>query len=426
MRIIPLLTACLVTAFLYLLIIERDMLFSFARGEAETTTMASQDSTATQDPGPAQSDAIGVVAMHSDAQEIDSAVVLRGQTEAARQVEVRAETSGLVMSEPLRKGTFVEAGQLLCRLDPGTRAASLAEARARLEEARARMPEAEARIPTAEAQLETAKAQLEEARINDNAARKLSEGGFASESRVAGAQAAIRGAEAAVKSAEAGVKTAQSGLMTVAAGIQSAEAAVAAAEKEMSRLEIHAPFAGLLESDTAELGSLISPGSLCATVIQLDPIRVVGFVPETQIDRVEVGAQAGARLADGHEVTGRVTFLSRAADPLTRTFRVELQVPNPDLAIRDGQTAEIAIASDGASAHLVPQSALTLSDDGRLGVRIVDDQNHALFRPVALLRDTAQGVWITGLDDRADVIVIGQEYVVDGVPVRPSYEDQTQ
>ncbi len=424
MRIVPLLTACLVTAFLYLLIIERDVLFSLARGEDVTAPPTEAASPASQQPE--EPDSVGVVAMHSEARVIDSNVILRGQTEAARQVEVRAEISGLVISEPLRKGAFVEAGELLCRLDPGTRAASLAEARARLEEARARKPEAEARIPSAEAQLETAKAQLEEARINDNAARKLSEGGFASESRVAAARAAIRGAEAAVKSAEAGVKTAQSGLKTVAAGIQSAEAAVATAEKEMSRLEIHAPFAGLLESDTAELGSLISPGGLCGTVIQLDPIRIVGFVSETQIDRVETGAPAGARLADGREVTGRVTFLSRAADPLTRTFRVELQVPNPDLSIRDGQTAEIAIASDGASAHLVPQSALTLSDDGKLGVRIVDDENQALFRPVTLLRDTADGIWITGLDKRADVIVIGQEYVVDGVPVRPSYKDPAQ
>lgn len=424
MRIIPLLTACLVTAFLYLLIIERDLLFAFARGEAAAE--AAPDSTQPEEVGAAQSDAIRVVAMRSEAQVIDSAVVLRGQTEAARQVEVRAETSGLVVSEPLRKGAFIEEGELLCRLDPGTRAASLAEARARLEEARAREPEAEARIPTAEAQLETAKAQLEEARINDNAARRLSEGGFASESRVASARAAIRGAEAAVKSAEAEVKTAQSGLMTVAAGIQSAEAAVKTAEKEMSRLEIHAPFAGLLESDTAELGSLLSPNGLCATVIQLDPIRVVGFVPETQIDSVEVDAPAGARLADGREVEGRVTFISRAADPTTRTFRVELQVPNPDLDIRDGQTAEIAIASDGAAAHLVPQSALTLSDDGNLGVRIVDDENRARFREVSLLRDTAEGAWVTGLDERADVIVIGQEYVIDGVPVRASYEDPAQ
>ncbi|WP_137702061.1 efflux RND transporter periplasmic adaptor subunit [Marimonas lutisalis] len=425
MRLFPLLTAVLVTAFLYLLIIERDTLFAFARGEETATATTAVEPAAPATPETATG-TVGVVAIHSTAQVIDSAVILRGQTEAARQVDVRAETSGLVISDPLRKGAYVDQGDVLCRLDSGTRDASLAETRARLAEAHARMPEAEASIPTAEAQLETARAQLEEARINDNAARKLAEGGYASETRVAAAQAAIRAAEASVKSAEAGLKSAQSGVLNVRAAIQSAEAAVAAAEKEISRLELHAPFEGLLESDTAELGSLMQPGGLCATVIQLDPIKVVGFVPETEVDRVNIGAPAGARLTNGEELIGRVTFLSRSADPLTRTFRVELEVPNHGLQIRDGQTAEIAIASDGAAAHLVPQSALTLNDDGILGVRVVSEDSHALFQPVTLLRDTAQGVWITGLDDQADVIVIGQEYVVDGVPVRASYQQAEQ
>ena len=443
MRLLPILTAILVSTFLYFLIIERETLLALARGEdissieAEpdaTTTSVADAAAAKEHTGPVE---IGVVAMHSRASVIDSAVILRGQTEAARQIDVRAETSGLVISEPLRKGAFVEAGQVLCQLDPGTRASALAEARARRAEAEARVPEAEAQVPRAEAQLETARAQLEtaraqatEAKINLNAALKLSEGGYASETRVASSEAAMRAAEAGitsakagVKSAQAGIKTAASGILTVKAGIQSAEAAVAGAEKEISRLEISAPFEGLLESDAAELGALLQPGAVCATVIQLDPIKLVGFVPETEINRVSVGSLAGARLTGGDVLRGRVSFLSRSADPLTRTFRVEISVPNPALNVRDGQTVEIAIASEGANAHLVPQSSLTLNDDGVLGVRVVDPQSMALFQPVTLLRDTTEGVWIAGLPDAADVIVIGQEYVVDGVPVRAAFQD---
>ena len=446
MRFLPILTAILVSAFLYFLIIERDTLLALARGEdpaaaatnpADQTDTVAETAAAKEHTSPAE---IGVIAIHSRAAIIDSAVVLRGQTEAARQIDVRSETSGLVISEPLRKGAFVEQDQLLCRLDPGTRLASLAEARARLAEAEARVPEAEAQLPRAEAQLETARAQLEtafaqraEAEINLNAALKLSEDGFASDTRVASSKAAMRAAEAGVtsakagvKSAEAGVKSAQSGLLSVKAGIQSTEAAVAAAEREIMRLEIKAPFEGLLETDTAELGALMQPGSVCATVIQLDPIKLVGFVPETEIDRVSVGSLAGARLTGGSELRGRVTFLSRSADPLTRTFRVEIAVPNPALGVRDGQTVEIIIASEGAEAHLVPQSSLTLNDDGILGVRLVDPDDMALFQPVELLRDTAEGVWIAGLPVEADVIVIGQEYVVDGVPVRAAFQEPSE
>nr|MDJ0822080.1 efflux RND transporter periplasmic adaptor subunit [Paracoccaceae bacterium] len=77
-------------------------------------------------------------------------------------------------------------------------------------------------------------------------------------------------------------------------------------------------------------------------------------------------------------------------------------------------------------AHLLPQSALTLDDNGALGVRIVDSDSAAQFREITLLRDTPQGVWVTGLADEVDVIIVGQEYVTDGVPVAPSFEEVIQ
>ncbi len=394
MRLFSILTALVVAASLYMVVLERDVVMALAGND-----IAAEAGDAVGDAP--ETPRISVVALASEARPIDTAVVTRGQTEAQRQVEVRAETSGRVISEPLRRGSFVETGDLLCRLDAGTRNVALAEAQARLAEAQARRPEAQARV--AEAQ-----AALAEARINQNAATSLSEGGYATQTRVASS-------DAAVESALAGVEAAKAGLESVSAGLQSAEAAVVAAETELERLEIHAPFAGLLETDTAELGTLLQPGSLCGTVIQLDPIKLVGFVPEISVDRIETGAGAMARLAGGREIAGRVSFLSRAADPETRTFRVEVEAPNDDLAIRDGQTAELMIASAGREAHLLPQSSLTLDDGGNLGVRVVGPDETARFRPVDVLRDTPEGVFVDGLDPAERVIVVGQEYVSDGV-----------
>lgn len=359
MRLVPVLLAVLVTAFLFALVLHRDALLAFAGNEP-----AAAPSVGDAPDGPAP---VRVVALASTARGIEDAVILRGETQAAREVELRAETAGRVVSDPLRRGAFVTEDQIICQIDIGTRDAMLAEAEAR----------------------------LADARINFAAADRLSQDGFASSTRVA----------------------------TTEANLRAAEAAVAAAAKEIERLTIKAPFAGILESDSAEVGSLLQPGGLCATVIQLDPIRLVGFVPETEVDRITLDAMAGARLATGQEVTGRVSFISRSADPMTRTFRVDIDVPNADLAIRDGQTAEIAIAAQGTRAHLLPQSALTLNDDGALGVRLVGADQHAVFAPVSLLRDTAQGVWVSGLDDKVDVIVVGQEYVTEGVPVIPTYRE---
>lgn len=415
MRIVPMLTAVVVTASLYMVVIQRDDLMAFARGEEPAdAAQAGSDTATAAEPELAQAEdsRVGVVALQSKARTIGSAVILRGQTQAIRQVEVRAETTSTVISEPLRKGAQVKAGDLLCQLDPGTRPAMLLEAKARLSEARARVPESEAR-------LEEAHALLKEARINLTAASKLSEGGYASETRLASAEAAER-------SAVAGIATAQSGLETTRAGIESAAAAVASAQKEIDRLAVTAPFDGLLESDTAELGSLLQPGSLCGTVIQLDTIKLVGFVPEAEVNKVSLGADAGAELATGQRVQGKVTFLSRSADPNTRTFEVEITVPNPDLNIRDGQTADIAISSAGRLAHKVPQSALTLNNEGRLGVRVVGSDSTVVFYPVQMLRDEADGVWLGGLPETADVIVVGQDFVTEGVAVAATYRESEQ
>ncbi|MFV0359538.1 efflux RND transporter periplasmic adaptor subunit [Tropicimonas sp.] len=421
MRVFSILLALLAAGAVYLLVMQRDAVMRFAgaaRGAetgaetaAETGAAAEQSQSVAEETGPKR---VSIVAMKSAADVIDNAVLVRGTTEALREVTVMAETAGTIVSEPLRKGTMVDAGQVLCGIDPGTRLAQLSEAQARLAEARASLPLAEARMTEANAL-------LTEAEINENAASKLIEGGYASETRVAAARAAV-------SSARASIESARSGLESATAGVEAATASVAVAEKEIDRLTIAAPFAGVLETDTAELGSLMQAGAACATVIQLDPMKLVGFVPETRVEKVTVGARAGARLVSGTEVHGTVTFLSRSADPLTRTFRVEIAVPNADLAIRDGQTADIAIEAPGESAHLLPQSALTLDDSGRLGLRLVrQDPGQgavAAFAPVTFLRDTPGGAWLAGLPEEADVIVVGQEYVTEGVPLDVTYREE--
>lgn len=358
MRVIPLLTAAGVLAAMYLLVMERPALMALAGADSDPV----QDAAAPEAPG-GVTGAIRVVVQSIQEREIEAGVMLRGRTEAARRVEVRAETTGPVISEPRPRGATVAAGELLCEIDPGTRRASLVEAQAR----------------------------LSEAEINFTAASRLSEGGFAAQTRVAGAEAAVRAAQAGVESVEA----------------------------ELARLRIVAPFDGILEADSAERGSLLAAGGLCATVIRLAPIRLVGHVAEAQIDRIGDGAVAGGRLSNGREVLGRVSFLARSADPATRTFRVEVTVSNEDLSIREGMSADILVQAASERGHLVPASALTLDDTGRLGLRLVDAGNIARFAPVRVLRDTEAGFWVAGLPAEAEVIVVGQEYVTEGVPVEP-------
>ena len=417
MRTISLVTAIAVVSILYVLVFERDVLKGFSNGQ-NIEELASDlgdgpelntDASVALSKKKKSEKPIAVVVVKSTAKTIDSAVILRGETAAARSVEVRSETSGQVVNEPLRKGKSISQGQILCSLDSGTRQASLADAVAGLAEARARVPETQAK-------LDEAKARLTEAKINFNAATKLSAGGYASETRVASAKATVRAAEASIASATAGFDSTRS-------KIQSAEASVAIAKKEIDRISLKAPFAGILETDTAELGTLLQPGALCAKIIQLNPIKFVGFASETELNKIVKGSSATAKIINGKEIEGKVTFISRSADQTTRTFRVEIEASNADLSISKGQTSEILIASDGTHAHLLPQSALTLNDDGALGVRTVDDASKVAFFETDIIRDTVKGVWLKGLPEETNVIIIGQEYVTDGVKVQQVFQE---
>jgi multidrug efflux system membrane fusion protein len=219
MRLFSILAAIAVSLAIYAFVFERPRLVAaLGMDGTDAVEVAQPDTAASAEAAEAATnpDAIGVVAIHSRAQDIDSAVVLRGQTQADRQVEVRAETSGKVISAPLRKGSFVEAGQSLCRLAPGTRQAALAEARARRAEAETRVPESQAKVAEAEAR-------LAEAQLNNTAAATLGQSGFASDTRVAATRAALSAGEAAVQAAKSGLDAART-------GIQGAEAGIAAAE----------------------------------------------------------------------------------------------------------------------------------------------------------------------------------------------------
>ena len=104
-------------------------------------------------------------------------------------------------------------------------------------------------------------------------------------------------------------------------------------------------------------------------------------VNEQDIGRIRAGARGRARLITGEELTGEVAFVASMADQQTRTFRLELNVGNPDGALPDGVSAELRLPAGDARAHWVSPAVLTLSGDGLVGVKLVDRDNRVRFKP---------------------------------------------
>ncbi len=114
----------------------------------------------------------------------------------------------------------------------------------------------------------------------------------------------------------------------------------------------------------------------------------------------------------------------RLADSGTRSYRIEVEIPNSDYRLISGMSAVLAIPTGEAAGHYLSPSLLTLHDDGRLGVMAVDAEDRAQFLPVEIIRSEVDGIWVSGLPDQVRLVTFGQGFIASGERVVPVTEQQ--
>ena len=185
---------------------------------------------------------------------------------------------------------------------------------------------------------------------------------------------------------------------------------------ELNRTEVKAPFSGFIEQ-IIKPGNFLERGQICATVIKLDPITFYAGVPEYDINKVRVNQKVNLELVTGQKIKGSLTFVSKSASFETRTFRVGSMIDNPDGYIKDGLTANMTIEIDLVKAHKISPSILLLNDEGKLGIRVIEEENIAKFVEIIILEDSEEGLWVTGIPEKVEIIIQGQGFVEDGQKV---------
>lgn len=359
-------TAILIVVVIWMLI-PRNSPSTAEETESSTTTIAAISEQATPSENP---DTLTVRARQVPEQTYVERIRVRGRSQAFRMVEVRAEQAGRIVSDPVERGARVEAGDLLCEIAVDDREANLQEAIAR----------------------------RNQARTEYEAAQGLRERSLQSEISVAQLKTAL----------------------------DAAEAAVTRAQLAMDKTRINAPFAGYVETRSVEVGDLLNVGGLCATILDDDPMLLVGLVPEQQVSRVDVGARVQGELLNGRQVSGEVTFLAAAADPVSRSYRMEVTLdPSPE-RIRSGITAEMLVEAEQIRAHRIPASALSLDDNGTIGVKLIDSDGEVRFQNVSIVGDETDQidptVWVSGLSGTVTLITLGQEIVFPGQVVEANFD----
>jgi multidrug efflux system membrane fusion protein len=313
----------------------------------------------------ASSDSGGVVSKVrtklSSARDHQRSIVLYGRTEGARSVQIKVETAGRISEVLLQKGSSVKEGDIIARISMGNRNARLKEA----------------------------KALVNRYAIAYEAAQKLSKKQFRSK-----------------------VQLAES-----VSNLESAKSNLSSISIDIERTAVRAPFDGILNDVDVETGDYVAIGDVSATIVELDPILVIGEVTEQVSRLLSVGDKASIKLIGGNNLEGIVSYISKVGSVQSRTFRIEVTLPNPGGTIPEGVTAELRLKLGLIKAHFLSPAALTLNELGELGVKtVMFDQ--VQFHKVQIIDDTQQGVWLIGLPDEVELIVVGQEFVRTNQKVR--------
>jgi multidrug efflux system membrane fusion protein len=210
------------------------------------------------------------------------------------------------------------------------------------------------------------------------------------------------------------------------ADLAAVQAQVTAVEQAAKSLTINAPFAGRIETLDLDEGEFVSAGTEVGRLVDITPLTVAIQVPQQSLTRLSVGQPATVRFITGEVREGAVTFVGTSAASETRTFLAEIEIENTDGAIPAGISAEITIPTGEAKAHFLSPSIVSLNTEGALGIKTVNGDNVVAFYPIQVVKAQIDGIWVTGLPDRADVITVGQGFVNEAETVAPSAGEPSQ
>lgn len=286
------------------------------------------------------------------------AIRMSGQTAADKRALLATRTGGIIAELPVKQGQHVKAGDLVLMLDAEEKTAAV----------------------------ETARQLVAQRQAEFEAQQRLVQSGNSPKLQADSVRSALAAAKSQLEAAQA----------------------------ELARTQVKAPFDGVIDRVPVEPGSSIMAGGEVATILSLDPIVAKGEISERDLSYVKLGDEAEVKLVNGESVKGTVRFVSRDASAPTRTFRIEVAVPNPEGTIPAGMTAEITVRGKPADAVILPRSVVTLSGTGDLGIRAVDQDRKVTFHPIDLIDDTPNGLVLGGIPTDARIIVAGQDLVSEG------------
>jgi HlyD family secretion protein len=377
-----------------------------------------------------------------------------GSAHSFESAELFAKVSGYVEKLYVDIGSRVKRGDLLAEIDVPELTKDVESAAAALQQAQAEVAQAAARIDSAIADQKAAEAKVTQSKADVDrwkAEVAYSESQYernrelldlkAMPERVVeeklrqfqSAQASYRAAESAVSAAEQQAVAATARISLAKADLKVFEAKARVSESQLDRakvmasyMKITSPYEGVVTARNFHRGDFVrAPGqggqAALLAVDRTDKMRVVVKIPDLEVPYVQPGDKATVRFdaLPQREFTGDVARIADSEDPLTRTMQVEIDLPNPDGAIRDRMYGRVEIALDEAPPGVtVPTTSLTGDvTNGRAKVFVLEG-GQARLRQILIGKDNGIEVEIlSGVSPDETVILHPSSELADGSKV---------
>lgn len=343
--------------------------------------------------------------------QIDQSIELQGQTTHNKKIDVKSETTGNITDITFSRGDKVFEGDELIRISIENRNELLNSAKKDLERLN---KELELNEKNKINRLSQNKELIKLYEIEFASAKQLIDKGLSSKSKLSLASFNLANAKADQEDIMINFESQQS---SIEAQIASFKSQLKNIELDIQNTFIKAPFTGIISEKMIEKSEYISPGNTLFTIIDLNPIKIQGYLSEFDVNKVNLGTKTTIENSNGVEKIGEISFISPSAETSTRTFEITIEADNTDLSFKSGITTKITIEGSELKAHKIPPSILTLQDDGTVGVKAVNNENIVVFYATTSVKDTIDGIWVSGLPDTVNLIVTGQEYVSVGESV---------
>jgi len=372
--------------------------------------------------------------------DVSNEIRFTGSVEANTEIKVYPKISAIIQEMKVSLGDTIKKDGLIAVLESDELRAQVAQAQAALEVVQAKWAQMNVgarseEIAQAEDLVAKATANLKNAEHNYQRMKVLFEGGTVAKRQFESAELEYAVAKADLNSAQERLGMLLEGAtkedrQALQAQVNQARAALDLARIHLSYTRITSPIDGTISEQLFDAGDLAVPTKTLVTVVQMDAVKVIAYVPENQIRFMAPGLQAQLTVAayPGHVFYGTIDTVSPTLNPATRMFSVEIKVINEDRLLRPGMFAALSLSVDPhPNALLVPKEAVLYREQylensansearvGQVNYVFVVEEGKAHMRKVSLGHESGRMVEVCeGVKKGDQVVIRGLHQIADG------------